>query len=103
MKPKPPFISFLLLAVGCYTLFTCGVAYGDGPADNRTDQVRPIPPVGIGIPSITVETLAWVVVDKRIARFYPMEVLHLLGYRKLREHGNVLMISRRRFDLKDRG
>ncbi len=43
------------------------------------------------------------VVDKRIARFYPMEVLHLLGYRKLREHGNVLMISRRRFDLKDRG
>ncbi len=43
------------------------------------------------------------VVDKRIARFYPMEVLHLLGYRKLRERANVLIVSRRRFDLDDRG
>jgi len=39
------------------------------------------------------------VVDKRIARYYPLDVLHLLGYRKLREQGNVLLVSRRRYDL----
>jgi succinylglutamate desuccinylase len=39
------------------------------------------------------------VVDKRIARYYPLDVLHLLGYRKLRQQGNVLLVSRRRYDL----
>jgi succinylglutamate desuccinylase len=39
------------------------------------------------------------VVNKRIARYYPLEVLHLLGYRKVREQGNVLLVSRRRYDL----
>ncbi len=39
------------------------------------------------------------VVDTSIARFYPLEIFHLLGYRKLRASGNVLLVSRRRFDL----
>lgn len=38
-------------------------------------------------------------VDTRVARFFPMEILHLLGYRKLRRHGRYLMVERRAFDL----
>lgn len=39
------------------------------------------------------------VVDTRIARLYPLEIFHLLGYRKLRNEGNALRVSRRLFDL----
>lgn len=39
------------------------------------------------------------VIDTRVARFYPLEVFHLCGYRKIRQHGSVLLVSRRRFDL----
>ncbi len=38
------------------------------------------------------------VVDTRIARFYPMEFFHLLGYRKLRREGTRLVVSRRLHD-----
>jgi succinylglutamate desuccinylase len=38
------------------------------------------------------------VVYTRVARIYPLEVFHLLGYRKLRQHGSVLIVSRRVFD-----
>ena len=38
------------------------------------------------------------VVNSRIARLLPLEVLHLLGFRKVRQEGRLLMISRRRFD-----
>jgi succinylglutamate desuccinylase len=38
------------------------------------------------------------VVDTRIARWYPLEVFHLLGYRKRRQVGDVLIVSRRVFD-----
>ena len=38
--------------------------------------------------------------DTRIARFYPLEVFHLLGFRKQRKSGARLVVSRRRHDLK---
>jgi hypothetical protein len=38
------------------------------------------------------------IVDTRIARFYPLEVFHLFGYRKRRRIGPVLLVSRRRHD-----
>ena len=37
-------------------------------------------------------------IDTRVARYWPLEVFHLLGYRKLRQKGRVLYVSRRRFD-----
>jgi len=39
------------------------------------------------------------VVDTRVARWYPLELFHLAGYRKLRRVGRVLLVSRRRHDL----
>ncbi len=36
------------------------------------------------------------VVDRRVARWYSVEVLHLLGFRRRRSIGGVLMVSRRR-------
>ncbi|MDH3284837.1 MAG: succinylglutamate desuccinylase/aspartoacylase family protein [Acidobacteriota bacterium] len=38
------------------------------------------------------------VVDTRWARFFPLQIFHLLGYRKLRRHGSLLLVTRRRFD-----
>ena len=38
------------------------------------------------------------VVNTRIARFFPMQVFHLLGFRKLRAAGDLLIVSRRRYD-----
>jgi succinylglutamate desuccinylase len=35
-------------------------------------------------------------VDTRIARFFPLQILHLLGFRKLRRDGRWLTVSRRR-------
>ncbi|RMG44631.1 MAG: aspartoacylase [Acidobacteria bacterium] len=39
------------------------------------------------------------VVDVRIARWFPLQIFHLLGYRKLRRSGSLLLVTRRRFDL----
>lgn len=39
------------------------------------------------------------IVDTRIARWYPLEVFHLFGFRKLRREGVELIVSRRRYDL----
>jgi succinylglutamate desuccinylase len=39
------------------------------------------------------------VVDTRIARFYPLEIFHLFGFRKVRQVGQELVVSRRRYDL----
>ncbi len=36
------------------------------------------------------------VVDTRVARFYPLELFHLFGYRKRRRIGHALVVSRRR-------
>ncbi len=38
------------------------------------------------------------VVDTRTARVFPLQVFHLLGYRKLRRSGRVLLVTRRKFD-----
>lgn len=37
-------------------------------------------------------------VDTRVARFFPMQIFHLLGFRKLRSAGDLLLVSRRRYD-----
>ncbi len=39
------------------------------------------------------------VVNTRIARFFPLQVFHLLGYRKRRQIGTTLLVTRRRFDI----
>jgi len=36
------------------------------------------------------------IVNTWIARFFPLEVFHLLGYRKRRRRGSYLVVSRRR-------
>ena len=51
--------SFLSLSLGCCLGAVCALAHGDGPDDNRPDQVRPIPPPGTDIPDATVAALAW--------------------------------------------
>lgn len=33
-------------------------------------------------------------VDTRIAHFYPLEVFHLFGFRKIRQRGPVLVVER---------
>jgi len=38
------------------------------------------------------------IVNTRVARFYPLEIFHLLGYRRRRSLGPVLLVSRRRYD-----
>ena len=40
------------------------------------------------------------VVDKHVARFFPLQIMHLMGFRKVRQHGDTLVVSRRRFDLR---
>ena len=40
------------------------------------------------------------VVDTRIARFFPLQIFHLLGFRKRRMKENQLIVSRRRHDTK---
>jgi len=40
------------------------------------------------------------IVDSKIARWMACEVFHLLGYRKIRQEGNSLTVSRREFDIK---
>jgi hypothetical protein len=39
-----------------------------------------------------------VLVDRRLARWYAVELFHLLGYRILEDHGARLVLRRRRFD-----
>jgi len=38
-------------------------------------------------------------VNTRVARFYPLDVFHLFGYRKLRSEGTHLIVTRRKHDL----
>jgi predicted deacylase len=38
------------------------------------------------------------VVDTRIVRWFPLDLFHLFGFRKLRWQGPVLVVSRRRYD-----
>lgn len=39
-----------------------------------------------------------VIVDRRVARWYTVEIFHLLGYRREVEQGHSLILSRRHFD-----
>ena len=39
-------------------------------------------------------------VRKRVARWFVLELFHLLGYRRVREEGGELLLSRRRYDLR---
>jgi hypothetical protein len=39
-------------------------------------------------------------INTRIARFFPLQIFHLLGFRKRRKIGNKLVVSRRKFDRK---
>ncbi|MCI0488450.1 MAG: succinylglutamate desuccinylase/aspartoacylase family protein [Blastocatellia bacterium] len=39
------------------------------------------------------------VVNTRLARLFPLQIFHLLGFRKRRWNGDVLEVSRRRYDL----
>ena len=45
------------------------------------------------------ESIGTLVVNTRVARLFPLEILHLLGYRKLRYEGDYLLVNRRQFDL----
>lgn len=38
-------------------------------------------------------------IDTRVARWFPLEIFHLFGFRKSRREGPVLVMSRRAFDL----
>ena len=42
-----------------------------------------------------------VIVDRRVARWYTVEVFHLLGFRREVEQGHSLILSRRHFDQRD--
>ena len=35
-------------------------------------------------------------IDTRVARFYPLEVFHLFGFRKIRQEGTTLVVERRK-------
>lgn len=39
-------------------------------------------------------------INTRVARFFPLQIFHLLGFRKRRRIGNKLVVSRRRHDTK---
>lgn len=39
-------------------------------------------------------------INTRVARFFPLQIFHLLGFRKRRRHGEKLIVSRRKFDTK---
>jgi len=39
-------------------------------------------------------------INTNVARIFPLQIFHLLGFRKRRWHGNKLVVSRRKFDTK---
>ena len=41
-----------------------------------------------------------IIADRRIARWRVLEIFHLLGYRRIRSHGEQLLLTRRGFDLR---
>ena len=41
-----------------------------------------------------------VIVNTRVARLYPLQIFHLLGFRKRRQMENQLVVSRRLYDTK---
>ena len=59
------------------------------------DLVRVLP--GVWRHPLDAESL---VVNTRVARFFPLQIFHLLGFRKERWRDNQLVVSRRRHDTK---
>jgi hypothetical protein len=41
----------------------------------------------------------FLIIDTRIARIMPLQIFHLLGFRRLRWNDNHLVVSRRAFDV----
>lgn len=60
----------------------------------RIANLMPLLP-GVGVSVTDPETLE---IDTRIARFFPLQIFHLLGFRRRRWQGNQLVVSRRKFD-----
>lgn len=60
----------------------------------RVDRIAPLLPGVRRHPYIPDA----VVVDRRIARWYTVEIFHLLGFRRRVEQGHELILSRRHFD-----
>lgn len=69
----------------------------------KVAALMPLAP-GVRRSQTDLETLE---IDTRIARFFPLQIFHLLGFRKRRLKANKLVVSRRRFDTRspyaDRG
>ena len=61
----------------------------------RADRVMPLLP---GVRRST-EDPHILHVNTRVARWFPMHIFHLMGYRKRRRQGAILTVARRRFDL----
>lgn len=41
------------------------------------------------------------IIDTRLARWFPLEIFHLLGYRKRRASGTTLVVTRRAYDFEE--
>ena len=54
------------------------------------------------LPGVKKDASAYgnLIINTNIARFFPLQIFHLLGFRKRRERDNKLFVSRRRFDTK---
>lgn len=60
----------------------------------KVANLMPILP-GVRVSATDRETLE---IDTRIARFFPLQIFHLLGFRRRRWQGKQLVVSRRKFD-----
>ncbi len=87
-----------------------------GQGDDGFFMTRPVRPLWLAISArLRRRRLGWAVrllpgvsrdpahrgtlrIDTRVARLYPMEVFHLLGYRRVRREGRTLYVSRRLHD-----
>ena len=52
-----------------------------------------------GVRRVPADDCLMLRVDTRVARYYPLELFLMLGFRKIRERGSVLYVSRRLWDM----
>ncbi|MFI0609080.1 MAG: succinylglutamate desuccinylase/aspartoacylase family protein [Anaerolineae bacterium] len=87
-----------------------------GQGDDGFFMTRPVKPIWLALSArLRRRRLGWAVkylpgvsrdpadratlrIDTRVARFYPMEVFHLLGYRRMRREGRLIYVTRRLHD-----
>lgn len=87
-----------------------------GQGDDGFFMTRPVRPLWLAVSArLRRRRLGWAVrwlpgvsrdpehrgtlrIDTRVAHFYPMEVFHLLGYRRMRREGRTLVVTRRLHD-----